>query len=162
MEILLYKLDMKNTFGVTVGDFFPFRIGDGRRLDEGRGWCGWLIRKINRPHDVVRADLVDAVLESEGILDAAGGDGEILQKIFAGFELVWTPCGAPSGPAHVIETPEPEWYPLPHVSEDDLQVGEMIQGAAEHQACSMGTDLHAVTPHGGFHIVVPEWRRHTI
>src|SRR3970282_402475 len=68
---LLRRRDMENPLGRAVTDLLALVIGERRLVDPRDGRRRRLIGIVDRPHDVVSPDLVDAVAERQRVLHAA-------------------------------------------------------------------------------------------
>jgi hypothetical protein len=71
---------MRNLCSFIVGKRCCFEKTHRRR--------GWLVGIVDRPHDVINANLVDAEAERECVLDPACSDREVSPNVFAGLERI--------------------------------------------------------------------------
>jgi len=67
-------LEAEDSLRIFEGNLFPLHLGHGCRRDERYRRTRGLIGVVNRPHDVIGADFVDAVLKRQRIFDTARGD----------------------------------------------------------------------------------------
>jgi len=82
------RKDPEDALGVGMRDALQVSSGERCRLQKRNGRRRRLVWVIDRPHDVVDADLIHAESEHEGILEAACSNREVRAQVLACLELV--------------------------------------------------------------------------
>jgi len=84
-------------------------------------------------------------------MHAAGGHKEIVSDVVTRLSRnLGSQLGSTQGFSQVeVDPVEPEWQPLPHVADDDLQSWELIKETAIYQTASNGVLFQLQTPKGG-------------
>src|SRR5579862_7441836 len=156
-SVLSRRRNVEHPLRVTVCEQFLVRLRQGQRIQELDRGRGWLVGIVDRPHDALRTEFLDRVLERQWILHAARRDEEVALEILRHGELrLRRAADVLRAAVHERDAPEPEMHGLAHVTDAHLELRKSVEQTRGHQAHGMRADLDAVAPHRRVHAIVAQ------